>query len=96
MSEIKLVNESGVKMNIDFSNFSLINSQEQNQFSDFSLVYKQVNGLKEVFQEGSDFFDFFASGDFKFKEVSGLIQNSIEEALLIPATHKIDKNQYFQ
>ena len=96
MSEIKLVNESGVKMNIDFSNFSLINSQEQNQFSDFSLVYKQVNGLKEVFQEGSDFFDFFASGDFKFKEVSGLIQNSIEEALLIPATHKIDNNQYFQ
>ena len=96
MSEIKLVNESGVKMNIDFSDFSLINSQEQNQFSDFSLVYKQENGLKEVFQEGSDFFDFFASGDFKFKEVSGLIQNSIEEALLIPATHKIDKNQYFQ
>lgn len=96
MSDIVMMKDAEGMSKINFSNFKLTNTQDANHFNDFSISYQEENGLIKVSQEGSDFFDFEAEGEFRLQDVPRLFQNGVEQALLIPPTTIVKDNQYFK
>lgn len=72
------------------SEFTIWNSDEENNFSDFTFSAKTKNEMFSVEQSPSDAFAFDLKGDFSFKAMVPLIENALSEAFLIPITSSVE------